>query len=162
MQQEETQKGSWWENPVKYFLHGFLFSILFLVFAFAWAFILAALILIGLFIGLVIGVIVLFFIIGSLNSFLADFIWSIRMKTNWKDLLGHGFVLFIALIIAGVPALIISLIVPTLATTIALFILYAFIDGFAAKKVAHYWSKEYVPKEKRAYEAHLKMKNPSV
>jgi len=157
MQHEPMEQEHWWQNPLKYFLHGILFSVLLFVLVFAWAAIFAGLILIGAFIGLIIGVILLFLIMGAINSFLTDFIWSLSIKIGWKDLLGHGFVLFIALIFANIPYLIINLLVSSLAVIIVLFIGYAFIDGFVAKKVAGYWSKERITSEKRAYEAHSKM-----
>jgi len=137
-----VEKEPWWKSLVKYFLHGLAFSVIFLLLAFVWAFILAILVVTGLVIGLIIGLILLLFIIGGLNSFLTGFIWSIPIKTGWKSLLGHGFVLFIALIIVHVPAIIMSSIVPNLATTIVLFIVYALIDGFVAKNVATYWEEE--------------------
>jgi len=139
------EKEAWWKNPLKYFLHGILFSIIFLVLVFVWALILVALVVIGLFLGLIIGLIILFFFIGGLNSFLTEFIWSIPIKTRWTSLLGHGFVLCIALILAHIPAMIISVVVPGLATTVVLFIINAFIDGFVAKHVATLWKEE--PKE---------------
>lgn len=133
---------SWRRNTLKYFLHGILFSIIMLVLAFVWTLIFVLLIAVGLFIGLIIGVIVLFLILGGLNSFLADLIWDISTKTEWMSLLGHGFILFITLIIAHIPAMIINLIAPGLATTIVLFIVNTFFDGFVAKNVAGWWEKE--------------------
>ena len=132
---------SLWRNVSKYFLHGILFSIIFLVLALVWVFIFALLVVVGLFIGFIIGFIVLFFILGGLNSILTVRIWSIPIKTEWMILLGHGFVLFIALIIAHIPATVINLVVPDLTTTIVLFIVYAFIDGFVAKNVASWWKE---------------------
>jgi|YelNatPaOPRAMG01_1025707.scaffolds.fasta_scaffold03275_14 hypothetical protein len=126
----------------KYFLHGILFSILFLGLAFFWALILAALVAIGLFIGLIIGLLVLFLIIGGLNVALTDFVWQIPIKSDWKSLLAHGFVLFMALLVVSVPSIIIRLAIPSIVTTIVLFIVYCFIDGFVAKNIAGYWEEE--------------------
>jgi hypothetical protein len=97
-EEEET-----WKTLIKYFFHGILFSGLFLVLGIIWAVILAVLIVIGLFIGFIIGIIVLFFIIGGLNVLLTGSIWNISVKSDWKSLLAHGFVLFIALLIANIP-----------------------------------------------------------
>jgi len=130
---------SLWRNVSKYFLHGILFSIIFLVLALVWVFVFALLVVVGLFIGFIIGFIVLFFILGGLNSFLTDIIWAITTKTAWTSLLGHGFVLFIALSIAHIPAIAVNLVVPDLTTAIVLFIVNAFIDGFVAKNVASWW-----------------------
>lgn len=136
------EEESWWWSPLKYFLHGILFSVIFFVLAFFWALIFAVLVVLGLFIGFIIGFVVLFFIIGGLNSFLTDILWDISIKTEWKSLLGHGFVMFILLIIVGIPAVVINFVVPSVATTILLFFIYAFIDGFVAKNVAGWWEEE--------------------
>ncbi len=58
------------------------------------------------------------------------------------SLLGHGFVLFFALLIAHTPSIIVNLTVPSLATTIVLFVVEAFVDGFVAKNVAVFWEEE--------------------
>jgi len=133
----------WWWNSLKYFVHGLLFSVMFLVLTLAWTFLFAILILLGLFIGFIIGFIVLFLLIGGLNSVLADLMWDITVKTDWKNLLSHGFVLFIVLFIVDIPAIAINFIVPSLATTIVFLIVNAFIYGFAAKKTAGHWEEEY-------------------
>jgi len=70
-------------------------------------------------------------------------IWSISTQQEWVSLLAHGFTLFVALIAAHIPAIIISLIVPSIATTIVMLIANAFIDGFVAKNVAGWWEEEY-------------------
>jgi hypothetical protein len=129
----------WWKNLLKYFLHGLAFSVIFSLLAFVWAFILVLLAMVGAFIGLIIGVIILFFIIGGLNSFLTDFIWSIPIKTKWTSLLGHGVVLFIALVLVHIPSFVVSLSLHGLATTIVLFLAFSFIDDFVAKYIAIQW-----------------------
>lgn len=126
-------------SVLKYFLHGILFSIIFLVLALALAFSMMVLVATGLFIGFIIAFLVLFFILGGLNSFLTLVIWNISTRTGWMSLLGHGFVLFILLTIAHIPARAINLAMPDLATLIVLFIVHAFIDGFVAKNVARWW-----------------------
>ena len=120
----------------KYFVHGILFSAMFLVTVFVWAFIFVLLVIGGAFIGLILGFIVLFYIIGEINAFLADLIWDIPVTTDWKSLLLHGFALFFVLTIAQIPSFLVNFIMPSLATTIVLFIVYCFIDGFIAKKLS--------------------------
>lgn len=126
----------------KYFLHGFVFSLLMLVLVFLWVFILVFLIAAGLLIGLIIGLAVFLFILSGVNSFLTESIWSISTEQDWVNLLFHGLVLFVALIVAHVPSIIVQLFVPSLATTIVLFIINAFIDGFVAKNVAVFFEEE--------------------
>ena len=138
---EELEEEKTWKTLVKYFLHGILFSGLFLVLGIVWAVIFAVLIVVGLFIGFIIGVIVLFFIIGGLNALLTSFVWGISVKSDWKSLLVHGFVLFIALLIASIPSFVINLIVPSLVTSIVIFLIYCFVDGFVSKNVAVFWEE---------------------
>lgn len=138
----ETETEPRWKTPLKYFLHGILFSALFLVLGLVWAVLFVVLIAIGLFIGFIIGCLVLFFLVGGLNTFLTDAIWSIPLQSGWKSLLSHGFILFILLVIVGIPSFIVSLIEPSMTVRVITFIVYAFIDGFVAKNVAGWWEEE--------------------
>lgn len=107
-------------------------------------FIVAGLVLlIGEFIGFIIGPLVLLFFVGGLNSFLTEIIWSIHVKTGWIIVFLHGLVLFIGLVIAGIPWLIVNLYVASnLPTQIALSIIYAFIDGFVARKIGEQFEEQ--------------------
>jgi hypothetical protein len=134
--EEET-----WKTLIKYFSHGILFSGIFLILGIVWAIILAILVSVGLFIGFIIGVIVLFFIIGGINVFLTDYIWNISVKEDWKSLLAHGFLLFILLLLVNIPSIIIRLIDKSLVTSIVLFLIYCFIDGYISKTVALNWEE---------------------
>jgi hypothetical protein len=124
---------------VKYFLHGLAFSVLFIVLALIWAIITAVLLVVGLFIGFIIGIIILFYFIGGLNAGLTSLIWSLQVKTNFLSLLSHGFVLFIILLLAGIPQFILLLGWPSLIMSVILSVVYAFADGFIAKTVASRW-----------------------
>jgi hypothetical protein len=113
-----------------------------------WTFILGALVFVGLFLGLILGFALLFLLMGVVNSAITSFIWDINIELDLKGKLFHGIVLFIALIIAGIPRELISLFMPGLNTAILLFVLYCFVDGFVAKKVATIWAvQREVPEE---------------
>jgi len=77
---------------------------------------------VGYIIGLIIGFVILLFIIAWLNAALTDEIWHTQTRTDWKSLLGQGFVLFIALIIVHVPANLVNLAVPGIVAVIVLFV----------------------------------------
>jgi hypothetical protein len=119
----------------KYFLHGLIFSLLLLALEIVWAFLLVFLVLIGYIVGLILGLIVLFFIVGGLNAVLTQSIWDTYIKQNWKSLLGHGIVLFIALILAAIPSILIRYTSPSLIAEIFVFFIYCFVDGYIAKQV---------------------------
>ncbi len=126
----------------KYFIHGFAFSVIMIALFFVWVVITVFLAVVGSFIGLILGFVVLLFMLSGLNCFLTENIWSISTKTEWMSLLGHGFVLFFALIIANIPSIIIGLTAPNLAVTMVLFVVEAFVDGFVAKNVAVFWEED--------------------
>ncbi len=136
-----TEEEKWWKNPVKYFVHGILFSVLYLVLVIVWAFILVALVVAGAFIGLIIGFVILMFIVGGLNSFLTDLLWF-PVKTPWQSVLGHGFVLFIVLVIANLIIVTApSLAFPNIATWVVTFLIGAFVNGYIAKNIASMWKQ---------------------
>ena len=137
-----AKKDSPWRTAAKYFVHGILFLLLYFAMIFLWAFFIAALVMIGLFLGLILGFIVLFFLIGGLNSFLTDILWSVHIKTRWTSLLGHGLVLFIAILVVNIPHIFIIILVPNLFLSIIMIVLYAFVDGFVAKNVAMWWERK--------------------
>ncbi len=126
----------------KYFIHGFAFSVIMIALFFVWVVITVFPAVVGSFIGLILGFVVLLFMLSGLNCFLTENIWSISTKTEWMSLLGHGFVLFFALIIANIPSIIIGLTAPNLAVTMVLFVVEAFVDGFVAKNVAVFWEED--------------------
>ncbi len=140
-------------DAAKYFVHGIAFSFLFLILAVAWAFILIFLVAIGFFIGLIIGLGLLFLIVGGLNAFITSLLWF-RVKTGFWDLLLHGVVLFIILLIASVFIQFLpNLIFPGVATAVVTFFIAAFVDGLIAQKVARWWEEEYETDVSKAVEA---------
>jgi hypothetical protein len=129
----------------KYFVHGILFSILGLVFVFVWAWVFVVLVLFGSFLGLLIGFLVLFLMMGWLNSVITGFVWHIPIKTNWTTVLIHGFVLSIVFVIVHIPSLFLSLGFPSAVMVILLLIVYAFVDGFIARRIAGIWQRKEAP-----------------
>lgn len=126
---------------VKYFAHGLAFSLLFAVLLVAWVFGLVMLVVLGSFIGLAIGVAVLILIVGFLNAVITTQLWF-QVKTGFWDLLLHGLVLFIVLLIVdGIFITAPSLVFPGIPTTIVTFIIGTFINGFIGRKVAEWWSE---------------------
>ncbi len=126
----------------KYFLHGLIFSLLFLALEIVWVFLFVFLVIIGYIVGLILGFIVLFFIIGGLNAVLTQSIWDTYIKQNWKSLLGHGIVLFIALILAAIPSLLVYYAYSSLIAEIFIFFVYCFVDGYVAKHVGFAFEEE--------------------
>jgi hypothetical protein len=113
----------YWKNLVKYFAHGIAFSLLFAILAIAWAFILVILVGFGFIIGLMIGVGLLFLIMGFLNSVITTHLWF-EVKTEFWDLLFHGLVLFLVLLIVnGIFITVSSLVFPGTATTVVTLII---------------------------------------
>ncbi len=127
----------------KYFLHGIVFAAINLIMLFVWFFLVVILIFAGLFIGLIIGFILLFFFLGYINAGITSWIWHIDIRTDWKSALVHGLVLFIVFAIVNSPSLILNLLFPGIPTAVAIFLVYCFIDGYVARKVAGNWEDVY-------------------
>ena len=144
------------EHPMlRYLGHGFFFSILGFALAFILVPLLVFLILIGYVIGLIIGILIAFFMYGAINSYLMDKIWDTQMNWSWKALLPHGFVLWLALLVVGIPWWIIeyfsadqplTAIVPI---AIIFFIIYCFVDGYIGKSIGSHWEGEDILEDTR-------------
>jgi len=140
--QGKARNYTWSSRLTRYFLHGLAFSLLLMVFGIVWLFLLLALVIVGLVIGFIIGLFLLFLIMGALNSILTEYIWNIATKSNWTSLPVHGLALFIVLLLASIPSLVINFTVPGWATAAVLFTPYCLIDGYLAKAVASNWKAE--------------------
>jgi hypothetical protein len=121
------------------FLHGIAFSLLFVVVALFWGFLTLFLVTIGSWLGLIVGIVFLLFLMGGLNVGLTEAIWKIAIKTGLTNIIVHGVLLFFALLLVGVPSFVVSYVSPGLTTAIIMFVIYAFIDGFVARRVALVW-----------------------
>jgi hypothetical protein len=149
-----TRKNRSWISPLaklaRIFVHGIAFSVLLSIFYIAWVFIAAFLIvagfelafLLGLIIGLVLAFAIFILVAGALNTLITEVVWGVDLKHDWQSILAHAFVLFVALVLAGIPSLVIRYIVPGWLTTIGLTICYCFIDGFVCRSVGAVWMVE--------------------
>lgn len=138
MGQDELDLGRY---LLKYFEHGILFSLIMIGLVIVWAVVLVILIALGSIIGLIIGLVILLFIMGWLNAGLTSWIWETPIRTDWKSLLAHGLVLLIALVVVGIPMIVINYVAPSIITTVVMFFVYCFIDGFVAKNVGEYFEE---------------------
>jgi len=132
---------------------------LFLILGMGWAFIVIVLVGVGFIIGLIIGLGLLFLIVGSLNSVITAWLWF-KVKSGLWDLLLHGLVLFVVLLIVnGISAIVLNLVFPGTAAAVISFIVAALADGFAGKNVARWWEQEYEEGIPKAIEAEWKDKD---
>ncbi len=136
-------------TAAKYFVHGAAFSLLTMVLAVVWAIVALIMIVLSV-IGGILGILaggvaalgILFIAIGWLNAQISQYIWKIQVKQKWLSLLGHGFLLFIAIAIAGIPSMIISGMMwaadlfTYVVYTIVNFLIYSLVDGYICKRVA--------------------------
>jgi len=153
-------------DAAKYFVHGIAFSFLFAILTSAWSGIALVFIFlivsigfdIGYFIGIIIGLGVLFLVIGGLNTFITSTLWF-KVKKGFLDLLSHGVVLFVILLIVNFAIQTLpKQAQPGTPTTVITFLIAAFVDGLIAKKVArwwraHAWEEEYKMDVSQAVEA---------
>ncbi|MHA2242929.1 MAG: hypothetical protein ACXACE_15095, partial [Candidatus Thorarchaeota archaeon] len=126
----------------KYFLHGFFYSTMMTFSSIVLGFVVAFLIIIGSLIGLAVGFCVIFITMGLVNKELASYFWEIETSGYWLSLLGHGFILFLALLVVSIPGMIFQfgLIYWELGTIVLygiLFLLvFSLMDGYIGKQVA--------------------------
>jgi hypothetical protein len=126
----------------RYFVHGILWSIAFTFVVLVWISIFVGLLFMGyiawwfFILALVVGFPLLFLLIGLVNSAITNIVWGREVNLGLISNLIHGFVLFIALLIAQIPGSLINGFLPNPVTVVAVFILYCFIDGFVAKSLA--------------------------
>ena len=136
----------------KYFMHGAALIFLGVVLFVAWLFVtlmIAVRIVPGVQMGAltILGVVtayfaILFIEVGWLNAQVSQHIWRIQVKQKWPSLLGHGFLLFIVIAIAGIPFMIISpmMMRADLWTYIKFLIvnvlIYSLVIGYICKRVA--------------------------
>lgn len=128
---------------IRYFFHGITFAILTWLLIFALMFIAALLMFIGGIIGLMIGIVLYFFILGGVNAEITHIIWGTKIKMDVVNIAIHGFFLFLALLLIGVPVSVVVIAVLAAGFTflniiawIITFVVSAIIDGFIAKNVA--------------------------
>jgi hypothetical protein len=132
-----------WRIVAKYFIHGIVFSLLFTVLVIAWTLGLLMLVVLGALVGLAIGVAVLILIVGFLNAVITAQLWF-KIKTGFWDLLLHGLVLFIVLLIVnGIFVMGPRFVFPGISTTIITFVIGSFLDGLVGKRIAGWWKEEH-------------------
>ena len=143
----------------KYFVHGIVFSIFLVVLTMIWTFVLVGLVAIGWIIGLAIGFGLLILIVGFINAVVTSFLWFPVKMSSWS-LLGHGLILFIALIISDVFIVIVPThVFPGTGTVVLTRIITSFLYGFVGKKVAGFWEETAPPSIPRSVEAEWRDKN---
>ena len=136
----------------KYFMHGAAFIYLMVVLLVAWIFValfIAIMIVPGVQLSApsILGIIIanfaiMFRAVGWLNAQVSQHIWKIQVKQKWLSLLGHGFLLFIVIAIAGIPFTIIyaMMVYGELWTYVAFlivsFLIYSSVIGYICKRVA--------------------------
>ncbi len=129
------------KDLAKYFIHGIAFSLLFSILYIAWGFGLLILATLGAFIGLIIGLGILFVIMGEINITITSWLWFPVEESSFWDVLKHGFILFIVLLIVdGIFVIVPSMVLPGIATTVVTFIYGSFLNGIVGKKVAEWWT----------------------
>jgi len=135
-----------WSSLARYFVHGLAFSCLVSLALIIWLFIGVSLVvvtpfltLIGIFIALIVSFALLLVMLGGLNATLTESIWHVPIDQSWSHVVVHSILLMLMLIIVGIPAAVADFLVPSWVTSVTLFIIYGFVDGFVAKEVAFMW-----------------------
>ena len=135
-----------WSSLARYFLHGLAFSFLVSLALIVWLslglffiFDLPFLTIIGIIIGLIVSFALMLVILGGLNATLTEHIWHVPIDQGWSPVVIHSLLLFLLLFIVGIPAAVTRFLAPSWETSVILFIVYGFVDGYVAKEVAFIW-----------------------
>ncbi len=119
--------------------HGLAFSAIFFLLSIAWAALLVILVVCGLYLGLAIGIVLLFVFMGYVNAFVSEALWF-RVRTGFVPCLGHGFLLFLALLPVNLTVVAVqALVTPDPLVSLLLFVALSPVTGLFAKKVAGLW-----------------------
>ena len=126
-------------NFVKYFAHGLAFAILFLIVGLVWVVLFVLLVICGLWLGLILALVLFFVLMGYVNAFITESLWF-PVRTGFLACLGHGFLLFLALLpVNGVVLAIHYLVTPDFLVSFLIFLVTAPVAGFLAKSVGGLW-----------------------
>ena len=128
----------------KYWGHGFLYQ---LFNTFALIPLMAALLILTLFlsiIGLVLGLVLVFLVIGWVNKVLSGFIWKIDCRGGFMSLTGHGFAVFLALLLISFPMTFLGIFMwyNLILYYVIQYAIIPLVQGFIAKAVAKYFEDD--------------------
>ena len=142
----------------KYFMHGAALIYLGVVLFVAWLFVtlmIAVRIVPGVQMGAltILGVVTVYFAIlfievGWLNAQVSQHIWRIQVKQKRPNLLEHGFLLLIVIVIAGIPFMIINAMMlqadlwTYIKFLIVNFLIYSLVIGYICKRVAEVFADD--------------------
>ncbi len=116
----------------KYFLHGFAFSVLMMFVLLGWTAITSELLRFAI-IGILFGLFSIVLMVGFVNFALNKMIWNIDMSVEASSILINGLRVLLILLFVNIPNFLISYLVPGTVTTIMLFVVYCFVDGYFAR-----------------------------
>jgi len=146
LSERRTVSFSQWSSLARYFIHGLAFSglislalIIWLFIGFSLVVVMPFLTIVGIVIALIVSFALLLVMLGGLNATLTESIWHVPIDQSWSHVVVHSILLMLMLILVGVPSAAISFLVPSWVTSVLLFIVYGFVDGFVAKEVAFIW-----------------------
>jgi hypothetical protein len=99
-------------------------------------------------VGLVSALVIDWFALGAINTWLTKSIWHTELRHDWKHLLVHGLALTVVFAFASIPILVMYLylsIIPIVFVApivMAGFIVYCFVYGALARRVAFTWENK--------------------
>ncbi len=138
----------------RYFIHGLVFYLLMAASTIVLAAVLVMLVLLASILGFIIWFGVVFLLWGLVNGKLCSWLWHFEVRQHWTSLIGHGFVLFIILLILELPIEFLDLgMAATGVSYPVIFIIgiiaYPFIDGFVGKAVGNMFAETHIPSTRR-------------
>lgn len=132
----------------KYFIHGFVFSVVMYGANFILLFMETTLAIPDS-IGFILGLGVTFLFLGWINRMWCKSLWDFEVKPHLTSLIGHGYVLFLVLLIIEVPAAVpLSFMMMVVSPEVVLLVYFAsfsFVDGVIGKAIGWMFKEHYAP-----------------
>jgi hypothetical protein len=137
----------------KYLIHGFVLSVLMLSADIVLAVMLPMLVIFASYLGLLIWFGLVMLAWGWINGILCGWLWRFRVNQHWTSLIGHGFVIYLVLLIVGLPiAALLQLALGDISQGIFIPIQLAslsIIDGIIGEAIGRRFKESYVPPQQR-------------
>ncbi len=134
----------------RYFIHGLVFYLLMAASNIVLAVVLVMFVLLASVLGFIIWFGVVFLVWGLINGKLCSWLWHFEVRQHWTSLMGHGFVLFIVLLIVELPVELLDFGMSTTGISYPVILIvgiiaYPFIDGIVGKAVGNMFAETYIP-----------------
>ena len=154
LSERREERFSLWSSAAKYFLHGLAFSLILFLALEVWligGFVIIVelpfLRLVGFVVVLIVGFALVLLVLGGLNATLTERIWHVAIDQGWGHVVLQSLLLLLVFFLVAIPGVLANLLtpswlIPSWVIGVVNFVVYGFVDGLVAKKVAFVWKSD--------------------